>query len=122
MELTVTRIIEIVAEYFKLEYDAVTSNARFGPYIRAKYIAIYLSTIYTRLPYSKIGEHFLGMRNLKLDHSTITHAVKSVSNQYETDRFYRRRLDEVKAIVDFESKLVGEIFQENDCYEKETTN
>jgi chromosomal replication initiator protein len=114
MELTVTRIIEIVAQYFKLEPDDVTCNARFGPYIRAKHIAIYLSTVYTGLTFCKIGEYFLGMRNLKLDHSTITHAVKSVKNQYETDRFYRGRLDEIKYITEYESNLVGEIYMEND--------
>ena len=57
-------------------------------------IAMYLMRNLTNLPLKEIGEEF-GGRN----HATVLHSCKAVSNLLDTDKAFRRQVEEIEKQV-----------------------
>ena len=67
---------------------------------------------FTSLSFGRIGQAF------NRDHASVMHAMKSVSNQLETDPKYVKQFEKIKELLlRFELTNTNEdVFMENDCY------
>lgn len=89
-----------------------------------RHLAIYFIRENTNLSYREIGAYF------NRDHATVIHAIKSVNNQVETDRYYKDVFDEIKLFIKQEQVkeavinevVQNEVIQENDFYTQEEIN
>ncbi len=89
--LTVEKIRDTVCEYFNLTVDAISTRSRKLEVVQARQIAMYFSKTLTQSSLANIGLH-IGKR----DHSTVLHACKKVEDMIETDKFFRKNIEEIK--------------------------
>ena len=89
--LSVEQIQRIVCEYLQIPEDLVRARTRKREIVQARQVAMYFSKQLTKHSLKTIGSHF-GNR----DHSTVIHAVQSVSDQIDTDPSFREMVAQVK--------------------------
>ena len=92
--LSPKRIIKVVADYYGLTHQQITSKTRTKNISNARQISIYLCRKLLDLSYIKIGDEFGGR-----DHSTIISACLKVEKQIKEDKAF------FQAIQDIESQL-----------------
>jgi len=88
---TIEQIREVVCEYFKLSVDAISTKSRKLEVVQARQIAMYLSKNLTKNSLSTIG-NCIGQR----DHATVLHACKKVVDLMDTDKHFRRNVEEIE--------------------------
>ena len=93
-EITIDHIIEVVCEYLNLDFARFNSTERTREIAQARQIAMYLAKQHTKAPLTTIGSA-IGGRN----HATVLHSCKAVSNLIETDKAFRRQVEEIEKIV-----------------------
>ncbi len=93
--ISVDMIQEIVARELDLPRDLIISKTRKKEVVRARHIAMYLTTEYTILTQKTIGLHF-GGRN----HATIIHAVKVVKELMKSDSCVRELIAKIRRDID----------------------
>lgn len=93
-EVTIDRIIEVVCEYLSLDFARFNSTERTREIAQARQIAMYLAKQHTKAPLTAIGAA-IGGRN----HATVLHSCKAVSNLIETDKAFRRQVEEIEKLV-----------------------
>lgn len=79
-EITVDHIKEMVAEFYGIPIDKLSSNTRKQEIALARHLSIYFSKEYTKNSLKSIGKYFGGR-----DHSTILHSCKTVKDRMDTD-------------------------------------
>ncbi len=89
--MTVEHIRDTVCEYFKLSVDAISTKSRKLEVVQARQIAMYFSKMLTKSSLSTIGLH-IGKR----DHATVLHACKKVEDLIETDKHFRKDVEEIE--------------------------
>lgn len=89
--ITVEMIRDAVCDYFNLSVDAISTKSRKMEVVQARQIAMYLSKQMTQKSLSAIGQ-CIGKR----DHATVLHACKKVVDLMETDKQYRRSVEEIE--------------------------
>jgi chromosomal replication initiator protein len=72
-EITAAVIMAVIAEYFTLSLDDLTSSSRNRVLVQARQIAMYLCRELTELSLPKIGQTFGGR-----DHTTVMHADRKI--------------------------------------------
>ncbi len=92
--MTVEKIRDVVCEYFKLSVDAILTKSRKREVVQARQIAMYLAKQMTSNSLSSIG-HTIGNR----DHATVLHACKTVDNQIETDKQFRKSVQDIERML-----------------------
>lgn len=90
-EITLERIIQVVCDFFNLDFDRFNSSERTREIAQARQIAMYLAKQHTKAPLTSIGSA-IGGRN----HATVLHSCKAVSNLIETDKAFRRQVEEIE--------------------------
>lgn len=119
MNLTVHTITTEVALYYHVDIAQVFLIYRGKENIKYKHISIYFIDYFLKMTREAIGQEFPG-RNGYLDHATITSALRSVRDQYDTNKFYRQEVDEIRkrleVYIEDVRKVDEEIFMENDYY------
>ncbi len=90
-QVTIEDIIKAVTSYFNMPKDSVQLNNRKRDIVQARQIAMYLAKQYTDASLAVIGSA-IG----KKDHATVLHACRAVKNQIDTDKSFRRSIDEIK--------------------------
>ena len=85
--ITVDKIQNIVSNYFNISLSEMLSQRRSRPLARPRQIAMYLSKKMTTRSLPEIGRRFANR-----DHTTVIHAVKTISRLSEQD-------DEMKKIL-----------------------
>lgn len=90
-EITLDHIIEVVCEYLNLDFARFNSTERTREIAQARQIAMYLAKQHTKAPLTTIGAA-IGGRN----HATVLHSCKAVSNLIETDKAFRRQVEEIE--------------------------
>jgi chromosomal replication initiator protein len=90
-ELTIEQIRDTVCEYFKLSNDAISTKSRKLEVVQARQIAMYLSKQLTKCSLSTIG-NYIGNR----DHATVLHACKKVVDLMDTDKLFRKNVQEIE--------------------------
>ena len=117
--LTPRTIIQEVADYYKVPTNNIYTVQRKGKFIKYKHICIYFIDRFLRLSLSEIGLEFPG-KNGYLDHATVIHAKKSVKNQIDTDKIYRKEIEEIESKIRLYAndkvQVVESDFMENDFY------
>ena len=93
-EVTIDHIIEVVCEYLNLDFARFNSTERTREIAQARQIAMYLAKQHTKAPLTTIGSA-IGGRN----HATVLHSCKAVSNLIETDKAFRRQVEEIEKLV-----------------------
>ena len=93
-EITIDHIIEVVCEYLNLDFARFNSTERTREIAQARQIAMYLAKQHTKAPLTTIGAA-IGGRN----HATVLHSCKAVSNLIETDKAFRRMVEEIEKKV-----------------------
>jgi chromosomal replication initiator protein len=73
LEITAAHIMAVIAEYFSVSIDDLTSSSRSRVLVNARQIAMYLCRELTELSLPKIGQTFGGR-----DHTTVMHADRKV--------------------------------------------
>ena len=94
LEVTPQLVVEVVAEHFGITMDQITSKSRSNDVAKPRQIAMYLAKQHTKAPLTTIGSA-IGGRN----HATVLHSCKAVSNLIETDKAFRRQVEEIEKKV-----------------------
>ena len=84
----------MVCEHLNIEADRFNSSERTREIAQARQIAMYLAKQHTKAPLTSIGAA-IGGRN----HATVLHSCKAVSNLIETDKQFRRTVEEIEKKV-----------------------
>ena len=89
--LSVEQIQRVVCEYLKIPEDLVRARTRKREIVQARQVAMFFAKQLTKHSLKTIGLHFGGR-----DHSTVIHAVQSVSDQIDTDPSFREMVSAVR--------------------------
>ena len=90
-EVGIDYIQKTVGEYFQISVDQLKDKTRKKEIVIARQVSMYLCKEYTNHSLKSIGYHFGGR-----DHSTVIHAVQSVSDMMDVDRKFSESIDELK--------------------------
>ncbi len=90
-EVGIDYIQKTVADFFKVTIDELKDKTRKKEIVMARQVAMYFSKEYTNLSLKTIGYHFGGR-----DHSTVIHAVQTVSDLYDTENSFKKSVDELR--------------------------
>ena len=93
-EITIDHIIQVVCNYLNLDFARFNSTERTREIAQARQIAMYLAKQHTKAPLTTIGAA-IGGRN----HATVLHSCKAVTNLLETDKAFRRQVEEIEKRV-----------------------
>ncbi|HLD89421.1 MAG TPA: helix-turn-helix domain-containing protein [Patescibacteria group bacterium] len=119
MNITVHTITAEVASYYSIKVDEIYSMRKFYKNIKYKHIVIYFIRNILKMSLSAIGQEFPGKKGY-LDHATISHSLRSVSNQIDTNPIYREEVNNIRkrleSLIKDTRKIDEEVYQENDFY------
>ncbi len=90
-ENSISKIISIVSEYFKLTSDDLKGKKRSKNIANARMIAMYLCRILTDETYPRIGLEFGGR-----DHSTVIHGYEKINEDMKTNGELEKIISELK--------------------------
>lgn len=93
-EITIDHIIEVVCEHMSIDRERLNSSERTREVAIARQLAMYLAKQHTKSPLTAIG-NAIGGRN----HATVLHSCKTISNLMETDKAFRRQVEEIEKLV-----------------------
>lgn len=90
-EVDIDRIQESVSRYFSISVNDLKDKTRRKEVATARQVAMYFAKEYTDYSLKQIGQYFGGR-----DHSTVIHAVQSVHNLIDTDKSFKRTVEDLK--------------------------
>ena len=93
-EITVEHVIDAVFAHQNIDRERFNSSERKRDIAQARQIAMYLAKKHTKATLTAIGAA-IGGRN----HATVLHSCKAVSNLIETDRSFRKLVEEIEKEV-----------------------
>lgn len=93
-DLTASKIIRCVADYYGLTKLQLVSKTRTKNIATARHMAMYLCRKHLDMPYVKIGDEF-GKR----DHSTVMSACEKVEKGLKNDETYRQAVGELEKLM-----------------------
>ena len=93
-EITVEHVIDAVFAHQHIDRERFNSSERKRDIAQARQIAMYLAKKHTKATLTAIGAA-IGGRN----HATVLHSCKAVSNLIETDRAFRKLVEEIEKEV-----------------------
>lgn len=90
-EITIDSIQEVVGEHFSIQVDDMKSKTRKRDIVQARQTAMFFAKEMTRHSLKSIGNHFGGR-----DHSTVIHALQTVSDLIATDKHFKQSVQEIR--------------------------
>jgi chromosomal replication initiator protein len=90
-EVDIDKIQRSVSTYFSISIDDLKDKTRRKEVATARQVAMYFAKEYTDYSLKQIGQYFGGR-----DHSTVIHAVQCVHNLIDTDKSFKRTVDDLK--------------------------
>ena len=90
-QLSEQKIINVVADYYKLSPNDLTGKTRTGQIALARHVAMYLIRINIDIPLTKIGTMF-GNR----DHTTVMNGILKVENMLKTDESLKAVINDLQ--------------------------
>lgn len=90
-EISIDIIQKIVSEYFGLTVDSMISNTRKRNIVQARQLAMYFAKNHTKASLTTIG-----LQCGNKDHATVLHACKTVMNLIDTDKDYKKYVDDLE--------------------------
>ena len=95
-EVSIDYIQKIVSNYFELDVATLQSKTRKRHIVQARQLAMYFAKRMTKASLASIGSQ-IGKR----DHATVLHACKTVDNLTETDKQFRKYVDDITKKLTF---------------------
>tara|TARA_X000000368_G_scaffold417199_1_gene412933 strand:+ start:479 stop:1873 length:1395 start_codon:yes stop_codon:yes gene_type:complete len=92
--VTVDKIQNIVSNYFNIPLSDMLSQRRSRPLARPRQIAMYLAKKMTTRSLPEIGRRFANR-----DHTTVIHAVKTITRLSEQDDEMKKNIDQIKNLL-----------------------
>ena len=92
--ITVDKIQNVVSNYFNIALSEMLSQRRSRPLARPRQIAMYLSKKMTTRSLPEIGRRFANR-----DHTTVIHAVKTISRLSEQDDEMKKNINQIKDLL-----------------------
>ncbi len=92
--ITVDKIQNIVSNYFNISLSEMLSQRRSRPLARPRQIAMFLSKKMTTRSLPEIGRRFANR-----DHTTVIHAVKTISRLSEQDDEMKKNINQIKSLL-----------------------
>ncbi|GLB51195.1 chromosomal replication initiator protein DnaA [Neptunitalea chrysea] len=89
-EVSIDYIQKIVSDYFQMDVSTLQSKTRKRHIVQARQLAMFFAKKYTKASLASIGSQ-IGKR----DHATVLHACKTVDNLAETDKQFRKYIDDI---------------------------
>ncbi|WP_340063424.1 chromosomal replication initiator protein DnaA [Ascidiimonas aurantiaca] len=89
-EVSIDYIQKVVSDYFQMDLDTLQSKTRKRHIVQARQLAMFFAKKYTKASLASIGSQ-IGKR----DHATVLHACKTVDNLAETDKQFRKYIDDL---------------------------
>lgn len=90
-EINIESIQHLVSDFYGLVTEDLKSKTRKREIVQARQIAMFFSKKFTKSSLKLIGTHFGGR-----DHSTVIHSCQTVTDLKETDRKYRKDIEEIE--------------------------
>jgi chromosomal replication initiator protein len=90
-EVSIDYIQKVVCDYFDLPIELLKSKTRKREIVQARQIAMYFAKKMTKSSLASIGMHCGGK-----DHATVLHACRTVNNLQETDKHFRKYLEDLE--------------------------
>ena len=92
--ITVDKIQNIVSNYFNIPLSEMLSQRRSRPLARPRQIAMYLAKKLTTRSLPEIGRRFANR-----DHTTVIHAVKTITRLSEQDDEMKKNINQIKSLL-----------------------
>ncbi len=92
--ITVDKIQNVVSSYFNIPLSEMLSQRRSRPLARPRQIAMYLAKKMTTRSLPEIGRRFANR-----DHTTVIHAVKTITRLSEQDDEMRKNINQIKGLL-----------------------
>ena len=92
--ITVDKIQNIVSNYFNIPLSDMLSQRRSRPLARPRQIAMYLEKKMTSRSLPEIGRRFANR-----DHTTVIHAVKTITRLSEQDEEMKNNINQIKSLL-----------------------
>ena len=92
--ITVDKIQNIVSNYFNIALSEMLSQRRSRPLARPRQIAMYLAKKMTTRSLPEIGRRFANR-----DHTTVIHAVKTITRLSEQDDEMKKNIIQIKSLL-----------------------
>lgn len=99
VDLNIELIQKAVAEHFNVTLDDLLSGTRKKEVANARQIAMFICQNYTNMSLKAIGKYFGGR-----DHSTVSHASRTVTERLESDPLYKNIIEALKAKLNLRGK------------------
>ncbi len=93
-EITVEYIQKMVCDYFNIPVEKINSKTRKREIVQARQLAMFFSKTFTKSSLAAIGTK-CGNK----DHATVLHACKTVKNLSDTDKSFKRYVDELEHMI-----------------------
>lgn len=90
-EISIKKIQDIISNYFNISIDEIQSKTRKRNVVQARHLAMYFAKKLTKNSLANIGKQ-IGKR----DHATVLYACKTVSNLLETNKKFKRCLEDIQ--------------------------
>ena len=95
-EVSIDYIQKVVSKYFDMDVATLQSKTRKRHIVQARQLAMYFAKRMTKSSLASIGSQ-IGHR----DHATVLHACKTVDNLTETDKQFRKYVDDLTKKLTF---------------------
>ena len=92
--ITVDKIQNTVSNYFNIPLNEMLSQRRSRPLARPRQIAMYLAKKMTTRSLPEIGRRFSNR-----DHTTVIHAVKTITRLSEQDDEMKKNINQIKSLL-----------------------
>jgi len=89
-EVSIDYIQKVVCDYFDLQVETIKSKTRKREIVQARQIAMFFAKKMTKNSLANIGANCGGK-----DHATVLHACKTVNNLSETDKRFKKYIDDL---------------------------
>jgi len=88
-EVSIDYIQKVVSDYFEMDVATLQSKTRKRHIVQARQLAMFFAKKFTKASLASIGSQ-IGKR----DHATVLHACKTVDNLAETDKQFRKYIED----------------------------
>ncbi len=92
--ITVDKIQNVVSNYFNIPLSDMLSQRRSRPLARPRQIAMYIAKKMTSRSLPEIGRRFANR-----DHTTVIHAVKTITRLSEQDDEMKKNINQIKSLL-----------------------
>lgn len=90
-EVSIDYIQKVVCDYFDMPIELLKSKTRKREIVQARQLAMFFAKQLTKSSLATIGAHCGGK-----DHATVLHACRTVNNLAETDKRFKRYVEELE--------------------------